>query len=162
MDDDPPGTQQCGRVDVGTQIGIHRLAHERRIFGDIYRRQCMQAQTDTVVVARRADCSGPRGVEAADDVGPGVELDVDDAHALRAGPVDRILQPKLAADIDADAFGRDHGHGSVQIHPAGGAPMGARDSSSDYDRRGRAMRSRRGAAPPAGRERLRCHRSVAK
>ena len=70
----------------------------------------MQTEADIVAVAGAADRMCPRLIEARDDIGASIKLNVDDADVVLRGPVDRVLQREFAADVDADSLGRDSGH----------------------------------------------------
>jgi hypothetical protein len=107
---DPSCAQKHGGVDVGAEIGIDGAGDKWRIFRDVDGGQGVQSKADTVAVAGSPDCMGAGPVKAGDDVGAGVELDVNDTDAMLRRPGDSIFQFKLAADVDADAFERDACH----------------------------------------------------
>ena len=111
VDHDPLGTEQDGGVDVGSEVGVDGVGHQRSVFGDVDGRQGVQAEADVVMVAGPANGVGSRLVEAGHEVGTGVELDVDDADVVGGGPGYGVFEREFAADVDADAGWGNGGHG---------------------------------------------------
>ena len=111
---DPIGAQHGGGVDIGAEIGVGGLAQQRRILADIDRRGCVQANPHARLFGRRTDGAGARGVDPAERVVAGIELDIDVTHPMIGGPGDRILDPKLASDIDPDPVAQG-GFGHVRL-----------------------------------------------
>src|SRR4051812_3188011 len=75
-----------------------------------------------MLFAGSANGLGAGLVEAGDDVGAGVELDVDDADTMGPRPGDRVLQWQFAPDIDADSVQWDGRH--VCLLPVGFGDVG--------------------------------------
>jgi hypothetical protein len=111
VDNDPPGAQQGGGVDVGCEIRIDGVGNQRGVFRDVDGGKRVQAEANSVVVAGAADRMCPGRVEAGDDIGASIQLNVDDADVMLRRPVDRVLQREFAADVDADTVERNSGHG---------------------------------------------------
>ncbi len=89
VDNDPFGARQDGGVDVGCEIRIDGVGNQRGILRDVDGGQRVQAEADFVVVTGSADRIGPQMVEAGDDIGASIKLNVDDADVMLRGPVDR-------------------------------------------------------------------------
>jgi hypothetical protein len=95
VDNDPLGAKQDGGVDVGFKIRIDGVGDQRGIFRDVDGGKRVQAEANIVVVAGAADRVCPRLIEAGDDIGASIKLNVDDADVVLRGPVNRVLQREI-------------------------------------------------------------------
>ena len=108
MHDDPFGAELGGDLDIGSEIAVDGVADMGRVFGDVDRRGGVQPKMDLTMPAGGADRGGAVAVEAAERVRAGVELNVDPMHRMSCRPFNRVLEPQLAPDIDADPVPQPH------------------------------------------------------
>ena len=70
VDHDPPCLQARREVDVGLEVAVDRVAHERRDLGDVDRRERVQAEVNAMFGAGRAHPCAPVASKLSSAFGP--------------------------------------------------------------------------------------------
>ena len=108
VDHDPPCLQARREVDVGLEVAVDRVAHERRDLGDVDRRERVQAEVNAMFGAGRAHPFAPAGIETLERVRADVHLAVDVADLVRRRDPHGLLDGDVAAEIHADPIDERH------------------------------------------------------
>jgi hypothetical protein len=109
--DDPRRPELPGDVDVRRQVLLGRLGQHGRRLGDVDGGGGVQSHVNPVPLAGRAHrghaLGGPLG-RRIEMPGRAFQAGVDIAHAMLGRPRQALLEPPLAAEIDADALAQRH------------------------------------------------------
>ena len=108
MHDDPFGAQSWGNLDIGLEVMLDGVGDIGGYFSDIDCRGSVKAEVDGVPFARSAHVGGARVVEAAQHIGPAVELDVYPVHFMLCSPLDRVFELEPTPDIYPDPITQTH------------------------------------------------------
>ena len=153
--DDPFRPEACGKIDIGLQVPIDRIAQEGRNLRDIHRGKGVEPEVKPMPLASLSDAGAAMIVEALQCVGSNVCLRIEIAHTIGNRPGDAILERKASAEIDANSILEAHRSAPLPRNEA--APtLGPKRTGRNFCAAGRGVQKSQGQASDGGNKLHRC------
>jgi hypothetical protein len=107
MNDRPGAVELVCEVDTRPHVFLDCTRDVWREFGDVYCRQCVEADRNAIRLAHTADCSCPCRCPRVHVVGPGIGVEIEEIELVVDRPLNGVFQTGLSG-VNANSIFQCH------------------------------------------------------